>query len=131
MAKAKKATQLNIQAANRVGLLTDIAGLLARSKVNIHCLCAYAMGDQATLMMIVDRHATAKKALTGAGYTVNEDAAIQLDLANKPGEMAKAAAKVSSVGIDIEYIYATAAGKTSTIVIKSRDNDGALKALRK
>jgi hypothetical protein len=131
MAIAAKAKQLIVQGPNRVGLLADVAGALAGAKANMSALCCYCMGDQATLMIIADKPAAAQKALIKAGFTVNEDTVIRVELGNKPGELAKASAKVAGAGVDMEYVYATAAGKNSAVIIKSKDDAAALKALRK
>jgi len=131
MANVAKAKQLVVQGSNRVGLLADIAGAIAGAKANMSALCCYCMGDQATFLIMADKPAAAQKALIKSGYTVSESTAIRVELSNKPGELAKASAKVAGAGVDMEYVYATAAGKNSAVIIKSKDDAAALKALRK
>lgn len=131
MTKVAKAKELVVQCTNRVGLLADVAATLAGANVNIHACCCWSMGDQSTFMMVVDRHAAAKKILTGAGYAVTEDPVIRLDLDNKPGALAKAAQQVSGAGVDMEYTYASAAGRNAVVIVKSKDDALAMKALRK
>ena len=126
-----KARQLIVQTPNRVGLLAEIARALANAKVNQQACCCYSMAEQACFMMVVDKYAAAKKALAKAGYSFTEDSVICIEIPNKPGELAKAAAKVSQAGIDMEYAYATAGGRTSLVIVKSKDDTAALKALRK
>jgi hypothetical protein len=131
MAIVAKTKQLIVQGSNRIGLLADMAGALAGAKANMNALCCYCAGDQATFMIIADKPAAAKKALIKAGFSVTEDAVIRVVLSNKSGELARASAKVAGVGVDIEYVYATAAGKNSAVIIKSKDDAAAIKALRK
>jgi hypothetical protein len=131
MATIAKTRQLIVQGPNRVGLLADVAGALAGAKANINAMCCYCMGEQATFLIIADKQAAARKALTAAGLTVAEDAVIRVELSNKPGELAKIAGKISGAGVDMDYAYATSAGKNSAVIIKSKDDAGALKALRK
>jgi hypothetical protein len=131
MPHATKIKHLVVESNNRVGLLSDIAAALGGAGVNINSICCYCMGDKATFLIRADRHATAKKVLGKAGYQVGEEEAISHELTNKPGELGKIAGKVSKAGVDIDYLYGTAGSRTSTVVIKTRDDAKALKALRK
>ena len=131
MATVAKTKQLNVQGHNRVGLLADIASALAGAKANLTAICCYCMGEQASFLIIADKHAAAKKALIKAGLAVTEDTVIRADLSNKPGELANVAGKISAAGVDMDYVYATAAGKSASVIIKSKDDASALKALRK
>ncbi len=126
-----KIKHLVVESANRVGLLADIAATLGSVGVNIHSICCYCMGDKATFLIRVDQHAVAKKALVKGGYKVAEDTAICQELANKPGELSKVASKVAKAGVDIDFTYGTAGGRTSTLILKTHDDAKALKALRK
>ncbi len=131
MATVAKVKQLMVQGPNRIGLLAEVSAALAEAKVNLSAICCYCMGDQATFLLVPDKQAAAKKALTKAGLTVAEDSVICTELSNKPGELAKISGKVSGAGVDIDYVYATAAGKNVSVIIKSKDDAGALKALRR
>ncbi len=131
MATIAKAKQLIVQGKNRVGLLADIATTLAAAKVNMNATCCYCMGDEATFLIIADKPAAAKKALGQAGLAVSEASVIQVDVSNKPGELAEIARKISGAGVDIDYVYATAAGRNAAVIIKSKDDANALKALRR
>ena len=126
-----KIKHLVVESANRVGLLSDIAATLGSAGVNINSVCCYCMGDKATFLIRADRHATAKKALVKSGYKVGEDEAICQELANKPGELSRVAGKVAKAGVDIDFLYGTAGGRTSAVILKTHDDAKALKALRK
>ena len=130
MTSAAKSKELVVEAVNRVGLLSEIGGVIANAKVNLKSICCFCTGNQATFMFQVDRHVAAAKALRKAGYKVSDQPVIVVDLQNKPGELARAAAKVSALGVDIDYVYATAAGRAVTAVFKTRDDAKALKALK-
>jgi hypothetical protein len=53
-------------------------------------------------------------------------------MANKPGELQKAAKRMADVGIDIEYMYATAGkGKTAIGVFKTSDDQKTIKIINK
>lgn len=130
MAKAKKIKQLVVQAADRVGLLADVGDVLARAKVNISGICSYSMEGRATFMIVTDSVASAKKGLARAGYEVAEETAVAVELSNKAGELAKVASKVAAAGVDLQYLYATTAGRGSLVVLKSSDDAKAIKALK-
>ncbi len=131
MNTAAKAKELVVEANNRIGLLSEVAGVLYNAKINMESICCYCMGSQATFMLIVDKHAAARKVLAKAGFKTSERPVVRVDLSNKPGELAKAAARVSAAGVDIEYLYATASGRGASAVFKTRNDAKALKALKK
>ncbi len=131
MAGATKSKELLVEASNRIGLLSELGGTLANAGINMQSVCCYCMDDQATFMFIVDKHAAAVRALRRAGYRVSTRPVILAELSNKPGQLARAAAKVSAAGIDIDYVYATAAGRSVTAVFRTRNDAKALKELRK
>ena len=133
MAKARKGKELAVLVPNRIGLLEEISSALAKARINILSISGYILGDdQANLLMMVDKHAAAKKVLNRlSGFRVAEDSVVCLELPNKPGEIAKVAAKIRGAGIDINYLYGTASGRTSVVVMKTRDDAKALKIARK
>jgi hypothetical protein len=131
MSTAVRSKEIIVEAKNRVGLLSEIAGKLADAKINMQSLCCYCMEGQASFMFVVDKHAAAKICLKKAGYKVSEQQVLKVEISNKPGELAKAAAKISAVGVDMDYAYATVTGRTATVVVKTRDDAKALKALKK
>src|SRR6266496_3572167 len=105
MAKVTKGKELAVLAPNRIGLLEEISSALAEARINILSISGYILeDDQASLLMMVDKHAAAKKVLNKlSGFRVAEDSVVCLELPNKPGEMAKVAAKIRGAGIDINY----------------------------
>lgn len=132
MAKATKSRELAVTTGNRTGLLSEMSDALAAAKVNITSICAYVNdSDQACFLLTVDKHVAARKILGRAGYRVGEDNVIRLEIGNRPGQLAKAAARLSCAGIDINYLYATTIGRNTTVVVKTRDDARALKLLRK
>ncbi len=133
MAKAAKAKELAVLAPNRMGLLKEISSALAAAKINILSISGYVLeNDQANFLMMVDKHAAAKKVLSHVlRFRVAEDSVIRLELANRPGELAKVATKISDAGIDINYLYGTVSGRNSIVVMKTKDDARAIKLARK
>jgi len=132
MAKARKVKEISFTMPNRVGLLSEVTTAVAKAKVNITALCAYAMENSAYFMLTVDSSAKAKKALALLGVGIEERDAIEVEMPNKPGELQKVAKKIADSGINIEYMYGTAGkGKTPTCVFKTADDPKAIRVINK
>lgn len=131
MAKAKKVKEISFSMGNKVGLLAEVTTVLAKAKVNINALCAYGMEANAFFMLTTSSNARAKKALAPLGFVIEEKDVVQVEMANKPGELQKVAQRIADAGIDIEYVYATTGGGKATCVFKSADDGTAIKVINK
>lgn len=131
MAKVRKVTEIRLSMPNRVGLLSLITTAVAKAKVNVNAICAYALENTAFFNLITDSNAKAKKALAPLGFAIEEKDVIQVELPNKPGELQKVAKKIADAGIDIDFMYATTAGSKSTCILKTADDQKAIKVIRK
>jgi len=132
MAKAKRAKEISFTMANKVGLLSEVTAAVARAKVNITAICAYAMEDEGYFMLTTDNHAKTRKAVAPFGTEIEENEIVEVEVPNKPGELQKVAQKIAGAGINIEYMYATAgAGKTVTCVFKTADDRKAIRVINK
>jgi hypothetical protein len=132
MAKAKKAKQIRLETPNEVGMLEKVSAAIAKAKVNINALCAYGMGEKGQFLLLVDRPAKAKSALSKAGFSPTEEEAILVEMVNRPGEMQRVSEKISDAGIDINYVYGSAgSGASNFCVFRTNDDSKAIKALKK
>jgi len=132
MAKARKVKEISFEMPDKVGLLSEVTTAIAKAKVNITAICAYAMENSATFMLTTDSNAKAKKALAPLGVTIEEVDVVEVDVSNKSGELQKVAKKIADGGIDIQYMYATAGkGKTATCIFKTADDVKAIKVINK
>jgi hypothetical protein len=131
MAKARKVKEIRLFMLDKIGLLSEVTTAIAKAKVNINTICAYAMENHAFFMLTTSSHAKAKKALAPLGFGIEEKDVIQVEVPNKPGELQKVAEKIASAGIDIEYMYATTGGGKATCVFKTADDQKAMKVIRK
>jgi hypothetical protein len=115
MAKAK---QFSITVDNKPGAVAEIVRTLGNSKVNILALAAWAEGPSGTLQMIVEDARRAKKAFDDARISYQEQVIDQIELANKPGALAKALDQLAAKGTNLNMIYATTTkgGKKATAV---------------
>jgi hypothetical protein len=132
MAKAKRSKQLSFALSNRVGLLSQVSTAIADAKVNMYAICAYGMGKQAYFMVVTDKNAQAKKALSKLKKNIAEEDVIAVEMPNRAGALQKVAEKISHAGIDIIYMYGTAGtGKSSMCVFKTVDDKKAIKVINK
>lgn len=115
MAKTK---QLSISVDNKPGAVAEIVKALGNAKVNILALLAWAQGPAGTVQVIVEDSRRAKKALDDARIAYQEQAVDQIELANKPGALAKTLDQLANKGVNLNAIYATATkgGKKAVVV---------------
>ena len=110
------AKQITVWGSNRPGNLARITGAVAAKGVNIRPAFE-------TINLT---------ALKAAGYRVTEDPSVALSLPDKPGQLARAAAKLSKARVNITYGYATVSrgAKRGTIVLGVSNAAAARRALR-
>jgi len=101
------ATDLRIEAENRVGVLATLSEELGKVGVNIEGLCATATDGQGVVHVLVEEASTAREALEGAGYTVAaEREAIVLDgVEDRPGYLGEIARRLAENNVNVEVAY--------------------------
>ena len=101
------ATDLRIEAENRVGVLATLSEVLGKVGVNIEGLCATATDGQGVVHVLVEDAGTARQALEGAGYTVAaEHEAIVLDgVEDRPGYLGEIARRLAESNVNVEVAY--------------------------
>lgn len=132
MAKGKKVKQVSFTLPTRAGLLSDVTGALVKAKVNITSICAYEMAKNAYFMLTTDSAARAKKSLAFLRIGLEEEDVVVVEMPNKVGELQEVARRISDAGINIDYMYGTAAaGRSSTCVFKTSDDKKAVRVVNK
>jgi len=132
MPKATKVKQLSFSLPDRPGLLSEITNVVAKAKVDISAICAYAMDNSAFFMLNTDSSAKARKAVASLGVAVEEEDVVAVEMPNKVGELQKVARKIAEAGVNIGYMYGTAAsGKTSICIFKTSDDKRAIRVINK
>jgi hypothetical protein len=129
MAKARKVKQLSFSLPNKIGLLAEVTGALAKAGVNIEAICAYERG-YGFFMMVTDSPAKAKKVITKMEGMVHLEEVIAVDMPNKVGQLEKVTAAVAKAGIDIHFVYGSPGdGKKGVMVLKTSNDKKVLKLL--
>jgi hypothetical protein len=127
------ATQLTVKLPNRTGQLAAVAGALGDAGVNIRSLAATTGGGQGTVHILVDDKdaAKARRALKKKRFRISSDRKVlEVRLANKPGTLARVAARLGKARVNIESAYMSAQGKrSSSLALGVKDARKAKKAL--
>jgi hypothetical protein len=110
----------------------EITEALAKARINVEAICAYAWEElDASFMMVTDNNTKAKKVLSKMGAKVELEEVLALEVPNKVGELNKATKKIAFAGIDIYYLYGSPAKGKMTLILKTENDKKALKALAK
>lgn len=125
MPQARCVKELVIRTENRVGLLGEVAQLLSDKGINILAVHLETGPELAEIHLLTDAQLYAKDALTAAELLVTERQVVAVELPNRPGFLRKIADALARQGVDIHYLYATAAeGTARSLVILSSSNNG-------
>ncbi|HET6662670.1 MAG TPA: hypothetical protein VFG94_00355 [Acidimicrobiales bacterium] len=101
------ATDLRIEADNRVGQLATLSEELGKVGVNIAGFCATAAGGRGVLHILVENAGAARQALVGAGYTIaaEREALVLEDVEDRPGYLGEMARRLADSDVNIEVAY--------------------------
>ena len=124
------ATELTVKLPNRTGQLAAVAGALGDAGVNIRSLAATTGGGQGTVHILVDDKdvGKARRALKKKKYRISGDRkVVEVRLANKPGTLARAAARLGKARVNIDSAYMSGQGKRSTSLALGVKNASAAK----
>lgn len=121
--KAKEETQLSVFLGNRPGVVADLCRSLIDANINIRALTVLDTVDIGTMRMVVDNAERAKDALKGTAAAYVLVPVLSLELPNRPGAFAQVARTLANAGVNIEYVYATAAPTTDRSLAIFRVSD--------
>ena len=112
-----RTTQLTLRLESRPGTLATLARILADAGVNITALSAPEASGRGKIRLLVNDPVRAKRALRKANYRATEEPVFTLRLRNKPGALARVAARLAKERINVRSIYATTAGRGSAVAV--------------
>ncbi len=126
-----RAKELKLRVPDRPGMLGEIAAALGEKKVNLRAVNAWVEGTEGVVRLVAEQHAAAKKALQARGLQAEEREVLEIELADKPGALGEAAAKLGKAGINITHVFlGTGAARKATLFLGVSDVAAAMKALR-
>jgi len=127
-----KVNQISVFLENKSGRLADLTRTLANNKINIRALCIAETIDYGVLRLIVNDPDAARRALTGAGFTVTSTEVLVVEMPDRPGGLAEVVETLAGEAINIEYIYAFVArsGENAFVVFRLEQMERAIAALQ-
>lgn len=133
MAKAAIVKELIVKTPNRVGMLAEVAGIVAKSGANINALNAFGVENDAIFRIVTSDNAAAVKELKSKKIEVSEKDVVKVELENKSGMAGAMAEKIKSASIDIKYIYGTACNCACScgLIFNTSDNKKTVDILNK
>jgi hypothetical protein len=101
------ATDLRIEADNRVGQLATLSEELGKVGVNIDGFCAMVADGRGVLHVLVQDAGTARQALVGAGYavTAEREALVLENVEDRPGYLGEMARRLADAEVNIDVAY--------------------------
>jgi hypothetical protein len=121
--------QLSIFLENKPGVLSEVCKALGTRDINIRGISVSDTVDHAVVRLIVDKPQEALHVLGEHGALVVETDVLEVKLDNRPGELARLAAKFARGKLNIEYAYGTADGGQATVFIRVSDLKKAVQLL--
>jgi hypothetical protein len=112
--------QISVFVENRPGTLVEVLDVLKDHEINLRALSVADTADFGILRLIVNDPEKVERILRGAGYAVKSTPVLTLTVADTPGGLLEKLLKMSSAGINVEYVYAFAAtsANEARVVIK-------------
>ena len=126
-----KVDQLAVFLENTPGRLAAITKVLSDNDINIRALSVADTADFGILRLIVDETAKAARVLKEGGFTVGKADVIAVEVADKPGGLAKVLSVLHDAAINVEYMYAFVekSGENAVLIFRFDDPDIAITIL--
>ncbi len=97
--------EFRVFVADRPGELARVTEALSMAAVNIRAIASESKHDASFLRVVTQDVATTEKALTNAGLKYELNEILNLELLDRPGELAKVSRRLARSGIDVQSIY--------------------------
>ena len=126
--------EIVVSMVNKIGILADMARLIAEHGINIEAVAGAVAGNEAQIMVVTDDNLRAMDALKKAGYgSAKESEVVILILENKAGALKKITENLAAEGIDIKHIYGSvcSGGCPAKMIISTSSNEKALLSFKK
>jgi hypothetical protein len=127
-----KIHQLSLFLENRAGQLRQPIKLLGQAGIDIRTLMLADTQQFGILRIIVQDWQKAKQVLEAGSVVVNVTEVVACEVADRPGGLDEILSVIEQSGMNVEYMYAFAAGTGSEraiMIFRFEDADAAVKAL--
>ncbi len=132
MLEATIGRELVITVEDRVGLLADIAHILAMQTINILAVSVGTWQGQAEVRLVTDAPSYALDALRKTELSVEEQEVVLVELPHRPGLLRRITDALARQDLDIHELYATVTSDSdhSLVVLSCSHNGKAVQLLR-
>jgi hypothetical protein len=127
-----KIHQLSIFLENRAGQLRQPVKLLAQAGIDIRTLMLADTQQFGILRLIVQDWQKGKQVLEAGAVVVNITEVVACEVSDRPGGLDEILSVIESEGMNVEYMYAFAAGtggEKAVMIFRFEDADAAIKVL--
>lgn len=113
--------EFKVFVADKAGELARVTEALANGAVNIRAIASESKHDASFLRVVTNDVSTTAKALTNAGLKYELSDILEVELIDRPGELAKVARRLSRAGINVHSIYILGSknGRTDVALVVS------------
>ena len=118
---------------NKVGVLSNVAAMLADRGIDIVAISAQAAGGVALMNFVTDDALRTRDLLAKKGLKAQENTVLLLEIVDRPGVLMQITRKLAAKKIDILNVYASAPASYGpcTLVMVTNNNQKALVTLKK
>jgi len=122
--------QMNIEVADKVGKLAEVADKIKDAGVNILAICAWTEGQLGKMMVVTEDNDKASAAIGSVVEKCQSSEIVCLKVPNERGALDTVAHKLADAGILIRFIYSSPGdAKQATLVLDTDDNARAAELL--
>ena len=123
--------EFKVFVADKPGELARVTEALANAAVNIRAIASEAKHDSSFLRVVTSDVKTTEKALTMEGLKYELNDILDLELLDRPGELAKVSKRLARAGINVHSIYILGSKNGVTEIALVVDNTERAKAMLK
>jgi hypothetical protein len=109
--------EFNLSMEDKPGTLGKICRALAERNVNIVAAEAFSSGGKSVTRLVFDDPMKARNVLDSERTTYTEADVVQVKLAHRAGELARAAQKLGDASININHLYCGIEPSTNTPLV--------------
>lgn len=134
MISAKHCKEISVRVLNDIGILAQMARIVAEKGVNIRAAAAWIEEENKGIVhLVTDDNLRAVDALKAHNYAPLEIDSIEVQMHHSPGMLSSICERIGNGGINIKYLYASSpvAEETCTAVLSTENNEHALVLLNK
>ena len=114
--------EFKVFVADKPGELARVTEALARAAVKIRAIASESKHESSFLRVVTSDVQTTEKALSNAGLKFELSDILDLELIDRPGELAKVARRLARAGINVHSIYILGSKNGRTEIAMVVDN---------